>query len=874
MAMTRWWRLLSLVVLVSCVWTCDPASAQPRRAPGTGCQSERLEGSIVEAVLRLQQHRQSHPLVVSDMTVRVPRLWPLAKQLTFSVHSPQYRLAMRCLLLGDETPGPRNEWHPRDPVVTATDSSVEVHYIAYNWITTDKPFLVGPWEIVPTGRRWMVYLWPPTLQTVRWKRIEAHLDGLGFSDLVERASSSTENELVWKNRLPQEVQVEVDPPWQRRLTVTLAQSLWATAGIASWWVCASVLIAVAALRARRTGTAAAHGPPPRPPVGEVARQPAADVPDTDTGHGTSFTRTLLEWAVLSGAVALALLLLVPQQGVTPRSYAVLCIPAGLALVLVARPWVLGAPPTAPGAGPDEPARPSRVRGVQRRQARAVTAATCAVAGIGLLVIVAHDAFGLPANLDPGTTTALGRTGLVLVGLATVWLWLAAMLAWAWRFAHEGGLLRERWTRQWDKVPEQCVAVTGGLLTAVAGILLAIAWRANAQQWGRVTWLAEQYDPAGYNKYQSKLLENFFFSDLKWIFAYSWVLTGIALLALLRYRNRPALTRSRRLERFSPGPSKLDLLLTVSLFAFFVGLRAAKFAGAGALYGVWLVLNIAAVYAVLGVGRHWSVLSRMGESFHAKRLGTEPHRHALVEKARHYLNVNHQMRLLDHGHAGGVTYEGLEKELEDLRNWLVTACEGADPPEQISVLDVALAWGPDGRWWSNAVRAARLAFWFGLPATGLLLYYQAQDPYGRAQILFTPVGVPELVADLILYQMAWAAAGFTLGALWRLLPGRRSQARAWLLTAAYGVPVVLAAAFIHVIDADPRQLFLYAALLLCVLTLTSIWMDLATFRKDWQYLPSRFALLLFVYQLRGLSVQIAWVLVQTGAIVGIWVNLTR
>ncbi|MET8451437.1 DUF6185 family protein [Streptomyces sp. NPDC005209] len=878
MAMTRWWRLLLLVVLVSCVWTCDPASAQQRRDPGAGCQSERLKDSSVEATLRLRHHKQSHPWVVSDMTVRVPRSWPLAKQLTFSVHSLQYRLAMRCLLLGDETPGSRNEWHPRDPVVRATDSSVEVRYVAYNWITTDKPFPVGPWEIVPTGRTWMVYLWPPTLQTVRWKRIEADLGDLGFSDLVERASSSTENGLVWKNRLPQEVQVEVDPPWQRRLSATLTQSLWPTAGIASWWVCASILIAVAALRARRTGTAAAHGTPPQPPVGDVAQHPAADVPDTDTdpgtGHSTSFTRTLLEWAVLSGAVALALLLLT-QQGVTPRSYAVLCIYAGLALVLVARPWVLGAPPTAPGAGRDEPARSGGVRGSRRRQARAVTATTCAVAGIGLLVIVAHGVFGLPENLKPGTTTALGRTGLVLVGLATVWLWLAAMLAWAWRFAHEGGLLRERWTRQWDRVPAQCVAVVGCLLAAVAGILLAFAWKANAKQWERVNWLAEQYDPAEYNAYQSKLLGNFFFSDLKWIFAYSWVLTGIALLALLGYRNRPARTQDRRrFERFSPGPSKLDILLTVSFFAFFVGQRAAKFAGTSALYGVWLVLNIAAVYVVLGVGRRWSVLSRMGESFYTKRLGTEPHRHELLEKARHYLNVNHQMRLLDHGHAGGVTYEGLEKELEDLRNWLVTACDGADPPEQISVLDVALAWGPDGRWWSNAVRAARLAFRFGLPATGLLLYYQAQEPYGRAQILFTPVGIPELVADLILYQMAWAAAGFTLGALWRLLPGRRSQARTWLLTAAYGAPVVLAAAFLHVIDTDPRQLLLYAALLLCVLTLTSIWMDLATFRKDWQYLPSRFALLLFVYQLRGLSVQIAWVLVQAGAIAAIWANLTH
>ncbi|MEV6840905.1 DUF6185 family protein [Streptomyces sp. NPDC051133] len=845
MAMTRWWRLLSLLALAVCVWGCGQAQARQRDSSGE-CLSDGLKDSTVDATLRLEQRQRSVPRITSDMTVRVPRRWPLAKQLTFGERSEQYQKAMRCLLLGDEAPRSRNEWHPHEPTVTATDSSVEVHYVAYNWITTDKPVLVGPWEIIPTGKTWMIYLWPPTLQTIRWHQIEADLGGLGFNDLVERASSSTEDHLVWKNRLPEEVQLEVDPPWQRRVQVKLNRSLWTTAGIASWWVCASILIAVAALRARHAEAAA----------------------DVDAGHESSITRTLLEWAGLSMGVALALLLLISQEHASPRSHALLCIPAGLGLVLAARPWNLGASTTAS----DEPVRPG---GIQRRQARAVIATTCAVACSGLLVVLAHDAFGLPKSLGPNTTTPFGRTGLVLLGLATVWLWLAAMVAWAWRFAREGGLLRKRWTRQWDTVPAQCVAIVACLLAAVAGTLLAWAWWANKQQWKRVNWLVEQPDPADYNRNTSNLLENFPFTDLTWLFAYSWVLTGIALLALLHFRNRPPRAHGRRRYERSPlGPSRPDLLLAVSVFTFFVGLRAAKFAGASALYGVWMILNIGALYAVIAMGRRWSVLSRMGERFCTVRLGTEQHRSELLKKAHEYRNANHQMQLLDKGSAHGTSCEQLEEKLHQLRQWLVTACEGGEPPEAISVLDIALAWGPEGRWWSNAVRAARLAFWFGTPATALLLYYQTHGSYDQRQIQFSPIGFPEFIADLVLYQMAWTAAGFTLGTLWRLLPGRRSQVRAWLLTAAYGVPVVLAAALIHVIDADPRQLLLYTALLLVVLTLTSIWMDMATFREELQYWPSRFALLLSVYQLRGLSGQITWVLAQVAVVVTIFYNLTR
>ncbi|MEV7814398.1 DUF6185 family protein [Streptomyces flaveolus] len=869
MTVTWRWRLLLLLVLAACGWMCCAAQAQ-QRAAASDCHQDGLKDSVINAHLLLQQHKRSHPRVISDMTVGVPRRWPLARYLTFSEESQQYRQAMRCLLRGHEDSGSRSEWHG-DPAVTATASSVDVHYVAFNWISTEKKLMVGPWEIIPKGKKWMFDLRPPALRTIRWREITADLGGLNFNDLSGRASSSNEKTLTWSNQLPEGVRVEVHLSWQRSLALTLSRSFWSKVGVAAWWVSASVLLALAALRARCLPAAVAHATDRRSSGESTTGQSTGQASSTDAGSDVSLPQTLLQWALLSVAVALTLLLVIPRENVSPRSHALVCIPAGLVLLFVARPWSHGTSP----AGRRTPDEQIRLEGVRRRQMRAVVSTACVVAGIGLLVVLVHGAFTLPENLGPRTTTAVGRIGLVLLGLATTWLWFAAMVAWAWRFAHEGGLLSRRWAARWDKAPAQCVAVVGGLLAAAAGALLVCAWWVNKQRWARVNWLVEQHDSAAYSRSVDNMLEIFFFTDLTWIVAYSWVLTGIALLALLNFRNRPHRAQGRnRYKRFSLGPSEPDLLLIVLMFTFFVGLRAARFAGASALYGVWLPLNIAALYIVLAMGRRWSVLSQLGDRFCVQRLGTEKHRRELMSKAHLYRNVNHQMYLLDQGRASGVTWEQLEEQLRQLRQWLVAACSRGNPPDHISVLDVAMAWGPSGHWWSNAGRAARLAFWFGLPATALVAYYQLQDPYTGEHIRFDPIGIADFVADLILYQMAWTAAGFTLGALWRLLPGRRSQVRTWILTTAYGVPVLLLVALIKLTDADPGQLTLYTVLLLIVLTLTSIWMDMATFREERHYLRSRFDLLVSMYQLRGLGGQITWILAQLVALATLYRHLTQ
>jgi hypothetical protein len=47
-----------------------------------------------------------------------------------------------------------------------------------------------------------------------------------------------------------------------------------------------------------------------------------------------------------------------------------------------------------------------------------------------------------------------------------------------------------------------------------------------------------------------------------------------------------------------------------------------------------------------------------------------------------------------------------------------------------------------------------------------------------------------------------------------------------------------------------------------------------FQQERQFWPSRFALLLSIYQLRGVSAQITWLLAQVAVAVGIWHQLAH
>ncbi|MEU5537030.1 DUF6185 family protein [Streptomyces sp. NPDC020362] len=865
----RWWRLLTLLVTAVAWWGCSPAEAQANTRDN--CLTEQLRPRSVEAELRFSQRHQAYVKVYSGLTVKVPRKWDLAQNLTFSEDSKEYRRAMRCLLLGPKGKISDTERRPHDPTVTAEGDTVTVKYDAFTWIQNYGTVRLGPWVISTNKKKeWEVALRTSTLGRFPWKRIEATLDGLNFNDHSKpEASFADANRLVWKDEMPRNVVFDVDLPWQRSLSLVYDRSFWGTAGVAAWWVCASCVIVLAALRSEQPYPSAAQGTPGSPNMpGWYSRKPRWWA---GNGRGENPVATALQWALLSTAVALTLLLIVPQQSIALRWRSLICIFAGLALLLVARPWHRGMPPAVTDTRTDGSADPDDA---PRRQARAVIATASVVAAAGLLVVLAPALFGLPADLVPkAKPTVSGLVGLALMGLTTVWLWLAAMAAWAWRFAREGGLVRTSWTHTWDTAPGRCVAAASALVAVTVGALLACIWWSSESQWIRTGWLTDRSGSFTDDPYVNKFMATFSFTDLLWVYSHSWILTVIALLALLYFRVRTQRAQvGNNDEQLSLRPDTPELLLIAAVFSFLVGLQGGKAAGSSGLFGIWIPLNIISLYVVVGLGRQWSVLGELGDCFCSKLLGSKKRRRELLTKARQYRSVNHQLYLLDQGRGGSATRQQLEDQLHRLRQWVVSGCNGKNPPEHISVLDVALAWGPRDHWWSNAVHSARLAFWFGVPASAAAEFLDLKNPWNWLQFLYTATGIPDVVANFFLYQLAWTGAGFVLGALWRLLPGSSSLMRAWSLTLAYAMPVCIAVLISSIRDAGFGPVLLYALLMLIVLTLTGFWMDTATFRHERDLWRSRSALLLSIYQVRGFSTRLAWLLAQMALAAGIWKQL--
>ncbi|MGW5609532.1 DUF6185 family protein [Streptomyces sp. NPDC003753] len=855
--------------------------------------TDQLNARIAEARIRFEQHGRTYVQVQSNMKILVPEGgWPRAKNLLLSESSPKYRTAMRCLLRRQEEKlGKKNlhhdEWRLHGPQVTTDGKWVTVQYDALTWVKKPGPVWLGPWMInVEKKGKWNVSLQPPsTLQQARWEHVEVDLGGLRTAYISQQASSTSEKSLVWRDKPPSDVTVDVEPPWQRTLALHSEQSFWSTVGIASWWVCASAVIALAAFRLPWRSPSPESGSAERGAHGS-----AWQVSEPNSKGSESLAKALVQWAGLSVAVALMVVLLIahPVISVAPPWRTVISIAAGLTLVLVARPWFRAVAPPRPkaGAGETAPSKASTDKSadpgdVRRRQARAVIAMASAVAVAGWLVVLAPHLFGLEKHLKPEAPLNIShKFGLALMGMATLWLWLAAMTAWAWRFAQEGRLVPRSWTAKWNDTPVRWIAAVGALLAAVAGVMLAFFWWAWERQWKRVTWLLDPTD-SDHDRNVSTFLLDFPFTGLTWLYAYAWVLTGIALVAALSYlvERQRALDDSEQ-EQMPLWPVNSQYFLTAAVFAFVVGLRNVTFAGSTALYGIWLPLNMLSLYVVLAVGRRWSVLGlrRPGASQKTEvpciqRLATKGSRHELLTKAHQYRNLHHQLYLVDHGRKEGVTREKIEDQLQKLHEWLVAGCGENYPRHQDSVLDVALAWGPEDHWWDNGWHGARLAFFFGMPASAALVWLTyMKDPLNWILTLHDPTGIPQMVANFATYELAWAGAGFVLGALWRLLPGRRAPVRALGLTAAYAIPFCVGALLSRITDTDLGYTFLTVLLMLTVLTLTSIWMDTETFSEERQLWPTRFGLLLSIYQLRGLSAQIAYILAQVSAAVGLWLQL--
>jgi hypothetical protein len=769
---------------------------------------------------------------------------------------------MRCLFRGPEEVllGRRDEWRFHNPEVTARGGWITVKYEAVAWINHDGPLRVGPWRISVDKENWLIELRPPkALVNVEWNRIEVKLGGLDAHRALPPAASAGRGSLVWTKQWPLKVQVHLEPPWQGSFaTRAPRQASSSQLRIASWWGFASLLIVVAAVSYRW---------PPQQGSSRWWTRWRVRRDDGSEPSG-SLARAALEWAVLSAAAALTLLLVipgVPTADLQPR-YTLISVAAGLVMILVARPWSPAPTQGARGSAAEEPAGRRRAR---RRQAVAVLTAAAGVAAVASLVALAPRLFGLPNAAPTRPLPAFALFGLALMGTAVMWLWLAAMTAWAWRFAQEGGLAK-RSRASWEKSPVLCVGAVGAALLAMTGAMLACFWWAHERQWERQNWLS------GGTANLHDIDRSVFFSvfpatGLRWICSYAWVLAGIAFLALLRTRVRAERPRGDLPPELEPV--RQDFLLVSVLFAFVVGLRQVPLAGSATLYGLWLPLTILSLFALRAVARRWSVLARMRGRFRPTGPGAGQYREQLLEKAHQYRNAHHQLLLTDRGHEVSAQRHELERQLREMHEWLRVDCGDDRLPDRVSVLDVALSWGPEDHWWSNARHAARLAFWFGIPATIALTWLDyLRDSRTWLLTQHSPIGLLEIAASLAVWQLAWAAAGFCMGALWRVLPGSRGPVRAVAVTIAYAAPIGVGALFINIADTNGGYALLNVILMLSVLTLSSIWMDMATFSGERKFWPTRLGLLLSIYQLRGMSAQIAYLVAQVGIAASIWSQL--
>lgn len=495
-----------------------------------------------------------------------------------------------------------------------------------------------------------------------------------------------------------------------------------------------------------------------------------------------------------------------------------------------------------------------------------------VAAAGGLVAARPSLFGLPQQLSfPGTWPVPSLAPLLVMIAALLWLWLTGLALWIWRLTREG--FRPQ-ARPWR------LRRAGPALAVVTLLLLGWAWWTLDRWWERASWLSDRAVPDYgwlHRSFLSEHLVSYATQIPSWCGTLTWMLTSVAIAALLRARDL-AFPVPRAY------PTRLDLLLIAVFFAVVVAYRQTSLAGSQAAAGLWLFLGIAGLYALLAIGRRWAVLAHhfegSGDTPRLSEAITEAGRSDLIARARRYRELTDELRGMEQGksdgavsrHAAEKERHAVERELSGLHRWRspTGTPDRARPwlPGQFTVVDIALSWGPHARWWENARRAALLAAAFGLPGTLVIVwsYYQSGHQWMyTAQYFF---GAPEMLRQFVTWELAWAGAGLVLGALWRLLPGRRGPSRALSLVAAYTLLVVLGILGNLITDQPLGNVAIAISQMLLVLTLTGLAMDADTFHAERRLWPSRFGLLLSIYQMRGFSAQIAYVLAQLVALIAI------
>ncbi|UOB15403.1 DUF6185 family protein [Streptomyces sp. HP-A2021] len=413
-----------------------------------------------------------------------------------------------------------------------------------------------------------------------------------------------------------------------------------------------------------------------------------------------------------------------------------------------------------------------------------------------------------------------------------------------------------------------------LSVALAAVLVGCHLWLSERGWDRVSWLSDPTTDEYATRHGEHLtsgLHELAADGASWLLGYDTVLTALAIVALLRARGTAPQSQHA-------APSAPDILLMMLLYTVFVTPLIGSYLNNGALVWLQIGLDVAVLGLLLIVGGRRSTLAqRLDVSGRPLReVFAEAHRVDFLHRARQYRELHATLRRLDNGQSDETTMTrgAVERRLRGLHRWRIpghTNGQASDRlPSDVTVVDVVLAWGPRATWWKNGQRAATYAAFLAAPASALMTWRTWIENGSWEQ---TSWGAADTALMLLLWELGWVGAGFLLGALWRLLPGRRGPARALGFGLAYALPIGLDALALLATDEGHGEAALDVSLTLLILTVTALAMDLETFRGERRYWPSRLSLLLSVYQMRYLALQAAYLIAQIVAAITIWQFVT-
>ncbi|WP_150186948.1 DUF6185 family protein [Streptomyces venezuelae] len=827
--------VLTLCGFVLCA-LLGPGRAAAAGDPADWCDTAGLDKAKASASVRLAHGGRVHTKVTAGLTVHVPSSWEHAKSLLMSEDTDAYREAMGCLARPYESQHRWwGEWRPDgSPAVRPEKGGFGVTFDTFSWIDEATGwFRLGPWKVELGAARWRLLFEPaPGLGRVDWTEI---LVDPGAPGALSAVPAPTTREgataLVWRpkgEKAPPAVAVRLAPGWPRSFAARDDRLLFANVSIAggvTWtFVACGILL---------------YG------AGKVRRRSGA------TGAERRAARTVSDWAWVSAGLVIAVngdevLYRVARAVADDEDWYDREQRLGL-------PGTLGAAVLLLAFG--RPRRPVLWAGA------VLAAPVLAVSGV-------PHRFGLPTSLElPADAPDRAVYALFTAQGSLAALSLLGFAAAVWRVARDCGLVRP--SREAPHGPRDlqvryAVPVIV-LCTAAIGACYAMA---AEREWRRISWLSDRRDGAYDAQHLEKLREDltwFSVNFQNWWFWYHWLITGLVILAALRA------AAARDTE--SPVAEPADRWLFLLFFPVMVGLALGSFGNNALLEPLWLVLNMAALHLVTVVAGSRTVLDRTLE-VSGERLGatvTAARRGDVLGRARRYREIHAMMRRLEAGQSDDDILQRrlLEREVRGLHTWTGKGGTADRLPSQVSVVDVALAMGPRDTWWGNGCRGALIACLFGLPATAVVVWSGwIRGDNWRAGIHYV-LGLPDLVCGLVVWQACWVGAGFVLGALWRRLPGRRGPVKALAVAVAFALPAGIDALGNLLMDQGYGDTGLHVLTMLFVLTLTGIALDLDIFRGERRFWQSRFGLLLSVYQMRYLSLQLAYLVAQAVAMVTLW-----